>query len=119
MASLIEKLGSTISSKVSSSISGFGAGAKSAFISANPALFGPAANLIENQFKKISSTQEKSDRKSEEREKSRQGFFEESDREQKKYQNDMLGSIDGIEKNKGESVDVIEQILDAIKKCFL
>jgi hypothetical protein len=99
MASLIEKLGGTISGKVSSSISGFGAGAKSAFISANPALFAPVAGVLYKGFDRLIASNNATVKAQQDRENRNQGFKEETDRENAKVFSDMQKSLNSIDKN--------------------
>jgi hypothetical protein len=99
MASLIEKLGGTISGKFSSSISGFGAGAKSAFISANPALFAPVAGVLYKGFDRLIASNNATVKAQQDRENRNQGFKEETDRENAKVFSDMQKSLNSIDKN--------------------
>jgi len=89
MASLIEKLGGTISGKVSSSISGFGAGAKSAFIGANPALFAPVAGVMYKGFEKLMASNAAIAKRNDAKESRERGFKEETDRENAKVFSDI------------------------------
>jgi len=94
MADLVGKLGQTIKG----SVSGFGAGFKSAAISGNPALFGAALGSMEKALsKKFDEDKKERAKDREERRRERQ-FDEEKENEQRKLNNDMLKSLRSIEK---------------------
>lgn len=131
MASLIEKLGSTISGKVSSSVSGFGAGAKSAFIGANPALFAPVAGVMFKGFEKLMASNATIAKRNDAKEERARGFKEETDRENAKVFSDMQRTLDTIsddirkileillKKDKGSGIGAaLGGILAALKKAF-
>ena len=109
MASLIEKLGSTISGKVSSSISGFGAGAKSAFIGANPAAFGPVASALSKGFASLGQSQARIAKDQVNAEKEKRGVQEEKDREDRKVFVDIQSTLNIIS-------DDVKKILDILTK---
>lgn len=109
MASLIEKLGSTISGKVSGSLSDFGAGAKSAFISANPAVFAPVANALSKGFARLGESQARIAKGQVNAEKEKRGVQEEKEREDKKVFADIQSTLNIIS-------DDVKKILDVLTK---
>ena len=103
MANLVGKLGQTIQG----SVQNFGAGFKQAAISGNPALFGAGLSALEKAFQK-SSAEEKAERQKDREERRRdKQFNEENQNEQRKLDNDILGTLKSIEK----SVEAILGIL--------
>lgn len=105
MANLVGKLGQTIQG----SVANFGAGFKQAAISGNPALFGAGLNAIEKAFQRTAK-EDKAERNKdrEERRRERQ-FNEENQNEQRKLDNDILGTLKSIEKS-------VEAILGVLTK---
>lgn len=99
---LVGKLGEQINKQVT----GFATGMKGAFVSANPALLGPAIGSIEKALK----GQNEALRKDREERRAEKGFAEENANEQRKLFTDILGE-------QKKTNDWLRQILDAILKC--
>jgi hypothetical protein len=109
MANLVGQLGQTIKG----SVANFGAGFKQAAISGNPALFGAGLGAIEKAFQRTSK-EDKAERNKDREERRRdKQFNEENQNEQRKLDNDILGTLKSIEK----SVEAILKILDKKDKA--
>lgn len=106
MANLVGQLGQTISSKVTGSVSNFASGAKSAFVSANPAVFGPALSGLGKMLTAQSQKERKEDKEKEQR---KRGFDEENQNEQRKLFTDILGELK-------EQTEYLKKILEALTK---
>jgi hypothetical protein len=98
-SSLVGKLGDQIGKQ----ISGFASGMKGAFVSANPALLGPALGSIEKALKNQTSAL----RKEQEQRRAERGIAEENANEQRKLYTDILGE-------QKESNDYLKKILEAL-----
>lgn len=120
MASLVTALGQKIVSAGKESLTGFAQGAKGAFVSANPAVFGPAISYLEKSLGSKASKEKTEDRRREkEKEQRSQGFFEENFMEDRKLQQDTLSNIVGINKNTASIDRTAKEILEVLKKCCM